>query len=175
MLQEFGIDSRFVLLLGDDLVSRHTVLEVFYAGKWGVVDPLYNIVYTHADGTPAAASALRDDETLFLANAKNGWEYGYGPKRKERPHAYNADKLVFRNAYYFNFGKLGPVTRGLYYTTRWALGEQGPLLVRRPNFYAYPTLTTLAIFDAGLGAAGATWFARGLLRRGRRRESLPTC
>jgi hypothetical protein len=173
MLTAYEIPSRFVILSSDRLESLHTLLEVRYDGTWGAVDGLYNIVYRHPDGRPASVRELREDETLFLSNAANGWEYGYGPNGKSHPHRYNARKNVFRNAHYFNFDKLGALSLGLHRFLAWLGGEQATLWISRPNFYAYPALTTLAVLDtAAVGLVGVVAVAIGARQRFRRHPSL---
>jgi hypothetical protein len=172
MLGAHGIRSRTIILSSDRMVSLHTLLEVRYEDAWGAVDPLYNIVYRHADGRPASLQDLRRDEALFLANAASGWQYGYGPERLEKTNAYNAGKNVFRNAHYFNFDKLRAASLALHRLLTRIGGEEGPLWVKRPNFYSYPGLTTLVLLDVGtLGLAGLALGWRRLASGGLRRAT----
>ena len=167
MLRARDIDSRFVILLNDNLKSLHTLLEVSIDGRWGTVDPLYGIVYRHADGRPASALELRDNADLFASNAKHGWEYGYGPERLETRHAYNIDKYNFRNVHYFNFGKFGSLGQALWTFLHNAFGDDAPLWIRRPNFYAYPALTTAFFVNGLAGLLASVWLLRICLRRRR--------
>ena len=170
MLRGRGIDSRFVILLNDKLKSLHTLLEVNYDGRWGAVDPLYGIVYRHPDGQPASALELRDDEDLFVSNAQHGWEYGYGPERLDHRHSYNLKKLNFRNVHYFNFGKFGAIGQTLWNWLRHTFGEDAPLWIRRPNFYAYSALTTAFLVNCLAGLLASVWLFRvGLRRRQQKR------
>ncbi len=168
LLSAHDIDSRFIIIKGSS--ETHTVLEVFYDGAWGAVDPLYNIVYADLEGRPASLHTLRRDEESFLRNAKEGWQYGSGPDRREQVSPYNTDKYPFRDAHYFNFDKFGVLSQGLYRMLRTAFGEEATFWVKRPNFYAYPALTTAVLLDGFVGTVGLTWLGtRALLRRRRRR------
>ena len=170
LLAAHDVESRFVIIKGGG-GETHTVLEVFYEGEWGAVDPLYDIVYTHPAGKPASLDDLRSDETLFLRNAEMGWQYGKGPNRREQIIPYNAGKYPFREAHYFNFDKFGPVSRALRRMIRTTFGEDATLWVKRPNFYAYPALTTTVVLDFMLATACLSWFgARAVLRRSRARH-----
>lgn len=169
LLSAFDIESRFIILLDRNLQSRHTLLEVFYQGTWGAVDPLYNIVYRDNNGRPASLSDLREQPVLFLANATQGWEYGYGPQGKQARHTYNTKKKRFDNAQYFNYGKFGILSRSLYRVLSSVFGPDAPLWIRRPNFYAYPALTTLVALDGLLVCACCVWLFPSCLRRARRK------
>lgn len=168
-LRAHDIDSRFVILLSDDLTSLHTLLEVYYAHSWGAVDPLYGIIYQHPDGRPASLRELRADEKLFRRNANNGWEYGYGPGRKRTRLPYAIEKYPFDNAHYFNFGKFGAVGRSFYHLLHACFGEESTLWIHRPNFYAYPALTTIVALDGVVLAAITCYCA---LMRARKRFEL---
>ncbi len=170
LLSVFEIPSRYVILLDDDLDSRHTLLEVFYSGAWGAVDPLYGIIYKHPDGRPADVRTLRKNEELFRANAKEGWEYGYGPARRDIKHPYNMDKYAFRNAQYFNYGKFGAVSRGLFRVLQRLFGEEATLWLRRPNTYTYPAALTAILLDVGAAMLVLGWL---MVRFAMRRRAAP--
>ncbi|MDD4910095.1 MAG: transglutaminase domain-containing protein [Candidatus Omnitrophica bacterium] len=52
LLAAKGISGRYAFLMVNDDVSSspHTVAEVYYRGKWGVVDPLHNLIYRNDRG-----------------------------------------------------------------------------------------------------------------------------
>ena len=174
LLSTYHIPSRFVILLDDQLRSRHTLLEVFYNNDaWGAVDPLYGIVYQHPDGRPASMWELRNDAELFRNNAEQGWEYGYGPEGKFQTHPYNLEKYPFRNATYLNYSKFGAIGRGLHGFLGATFGEPATLWIRRPNAYAYPALTTLILLDGTLLCLGIAWWIAVRIRSVRRDPQSP--
>ena len=174
LLSTYHIPSRFVILLDDQLRSRHTLLEVFYNDDaWGAVDPLYGIVYQHPDGRPASMWELRNDAELFRNNAEQGWEYGYGPEGKFQTHPYNLEKYPFRNATYLNYSKFGAIGRGLHGFLGATFGEPATLWIRRPNAYAYPALTTLILLDGTLLCLGIAWWIAVRIRSVRRGPRSP--
>ena len=169
LLTTHHIASRFVILLDDQLRSRHTLLEVLYKNDaWGAVDPLYGIVYQHPDGRPASMWELRNDAELFRDNAEHGWEYAYGPEGEFQPHPYNLEKYPFRNASYLNYSKFGAIGRNLHGFLGATFGESATLWIRRPNIYAYPALTTLLFLDGTLVCVGMAWLIVARIRRVRR-------
>jgi hypothetical protein len=147
LLAAWGLRSRFVILSDEDLVSRHTVLEVYYAESWGVVDPLYHILYVHPDGRPASVRDLRADPNLVASNAQTGWAYGYGQQYRWHRRSYNHIKNSFDNAHYFHYAKFGPFGRALHAGMRSMFGDEATLWIKRPGLYAYPALTTLTVMD----------------------------
>ena len=170
LLAAHDVRSRFAIIGGPD-GETHTVLEVFYEDAWGLVDPLYNIVYQRGIGQPASLDDLRADPELYVSNAKRGWEWQYQPPPRVR-HAYNASKYPISSARYFNYDKFGALSRGLYRVLDAALGDQGTLLIKRPNFYAYPALTLVVVLDALTAGLLGLFACAQLIRR--RRASTKT-
>lgn len=52
----------------DQAYSGHEVVEVYRHDKWGVVDPIFGVVYQHPDKTPASTLDLSNSPGLVGAN-----------------------------------------------------------------------------------------------------------
>jgi len=62
-----GFSGRMIWLYGSDSISHHTVAEVFYDGKYHMVDPFYKLRYYLADAKIASV----DDIIAGKTNAFN--------------------------------------------------------------------------------------------------------
>lgn len=54
-----GLDSRRLLLLGDDFKTKHVVAEARVGGRWVVVDPVYRVMLRDASGRLLTKEELR--------------------------------------------------------------------------------------------------------------------
>lgn len=170
LLDAHGIDSRTIIQHDDDLIGIHSVIEVDYAGVSGICGPTYGLVYRHADGRPATLQDLRRDQELFKANVSQGFAYGWGPNAKDVRRPLPADVYHFRNAYYFNYKWFGPFRWIVFKCLNGILGDDGPMLVVRPEWYTYPAYTAAIVLDMSVVALLILWWiGRGIagLRRSR--------
>ncbi|MGO9639745.1 MAG: hypothetical protein ACLP1Y_00360 [Candidatus Acidiferrales bacterium] len=55
-----GLRARRLLLLGDNLQSKHVVAEVLIDGRWAVVDPSYRFIFRDAQGRTLTREQLKD-------------------------------------------------------------------------------------------------------------------
>lgn len=158
LLDAHGIDSRTIIQHDDDLIGMHSVVEVDYAGVHGICGPTFGLVYKHPDGRPATLQDLRRDRDLFLSNVSRGFAYGWGPNAKDVKRPLPADIYHFRNAYYFNYKWFGPFRWIVFKWLNGILGEDGPMLVVRPEWYTYPAYTTAIVLDSAVVALLILWW-----------------
>ncbi len=64
LAQSSGLRARRLLLLDQQLQSKHVVAEVMMDGRWAVVDPSYRFVFRDAQGQPLTRQQLKDP-TVF--------------------------------------------------------------------------------------------------------------
>lgn len=65
LCQVAGYTSRMVYLVDTEKAySGHVIMEVFWVGVWGAVDPLTGVLYRHSGGDPASTWALVNDTHL---------------------------------------------------------------------------------------------------------------
>jgi hypothetical protein len=60
LAQSSGLPARRLLLLNEQLQSKHVVAEVMMDGRWAVVDPSYRFVFRDAQGQPLTRQQLKD-------------------------------------------------------------------------------------------------------------------
>ena len=60
LAQSSGLRARRLLLLDQQLQSKHVVAEVMMDGRWAVVDPSYRFVFRDAQGQPLTRQQLKD-------------------------------------------------------------------------------------------------------------------
>lgn len=65
LCQSSGLGARMVITANTRLpYCGHTVVECFYDGYWGVLDPTFGIVFRTAEGLPASVALLRAQPAL---------------------------------------------------------------------------------------------------------------
>lgn len=165
LLEAFDIDTQSVIMHDKQFQGIHSVAEVDYGGTRGIVDPLYGLVYQHADGRPATLQELRVDHNLFLANAARAWEYGFGKNAHSKKVTMNAAEYNFERAYYFNYGWFGPFRLQVYNWIRRLWGERGLDVLQRPDWYAFPAFSFILCLNAAAAFVAAAWFL--MERRGK--------
>ncbi|MEK6643680.1 MAG: hypothetical protein AABZ08_07200 [Planctomycetota bacterium] len=149
LLNAFGIESRTIIQHDKDLLGIHSVVEVDYANTFGICGPTYGLVYKHPDGRPATLKDLRTNRVLFEENLKRGFAYGWGPNAKATQRYISGELYNFEKAYYFNYKWFGPFRWMAFNALHGLLGDKGPDLVVRPDWYTYPAYTTAIILDFG--------------------------
>jgi len=71
LCQATGIASRMVYLFDTEVAHwGHTVIEAHRQGVWGVIDPVYNVIYHGSDGRPGSTWELMNDRDLILAHSR---------------------------------------------------------------------------------------------------------
>jgi len=68
-----GMPARYAMLQDASGISPHTVAEVFYDGRWGVVDVLFGIRFVDAHGDPLTLEALSASPELLEAQPTMAW------------------------------------------------------------------------------------------------------
>jgi len=147
LLTARGLRCKGVVMHDSNLRGMHSVLEVEYDGRWGVVSPTFALLYQHPDGRPATLRELRDDRDLFLSNAKKGWQYGWGPEGKSTRLPLPHDLYTFDKAYYFNYNWFRWARWLVYDMLEKGFGEDALYWLTRPAWYSYPAYTLMVCLN----------------------------
>lgn len=150
MLDERGIQNRFLFLTDRRGSTIHTVLEVAIGGTWAVVDPSYGIVYRRPDGGYASAAELKDDPALLQWNvaAVDGYDASYD----------------YQSTTHLNWKKVPVLLPALRIVLVAMLGEARVEEIGRPDLWIWPRLFASMVLAAlALVLALAGW----RLERGR--------
>jgi hypothetical protein len=167
LLRARGFDCNTVVMHDADLRGIHSVLEVEYDGRRGIVSPTYGILYVDRENRPATLLELREDHELFMENARHGWQYGWGPHARQQKLGGPIDLYVFDRAYYFNYSWFGPLRWTVFRGLRSSFGEDALFWLTRPAWYSYPAYDYMICIDAlALAAGGAFWIVRRRKRAG---------
>jgi hypothetical protein len=67
--QVSGMRARRLLLLDQNGMSKHVVVEVLLEGRWVVIDPAHHFILRLADGRPATRVELKDPAAFRAATA----------------------------------------------------------------------------------------------------------
>jgi tetratricopeptide (TPR) repeat protein len=85
LLAAKGIPAVMLMLRGHDEISRHSVTSVYVAGKWRIVDPLYDLVFFAQPKEPASFEDLaRPDRRAALTGPKRAAIQRYDPAFLQR-------------------------------------------------------------------------------------------
>jgi hypothetical protein len=157
LLDAHGIRWERVLLHNEDLRGIHGSVEVQFQRGPGVVDPTYSIIYRHPDGRPASRKELRDDRTLFVANASKGWQFGHGIDGRSNRLSYPVDRYVFDLPLRFSYRWFGPARWFVYGSLIKFAGPDGPLLLASPSWFEWPALRWMFFINVAVGACAIMW------------------
>ncbi|MEO0270627.1 MAG: transglutaminase domain-containing protein [candidate division WOR-3 bacterium] len=71
LFQVAGFASRMIFSVNPyKAYWGHSIIEVFYNGKWGAIDPLFNVIYIFPDNKPASVLELHKDKNLVIYNSR---------------------------------------------------------------------------------------------------------
>ncbi len=133
LLDAHKIPSRS-LILQDSLDHRiHAVVNANIDRRWAVADPLYGIVFKHADGTPATAEELREDRALFMRNARANTAYPY-------------EVFDYDNYALMNWKKIPVVLPAIHWVLEHTIGEERTASISRPGIWMYPLPAFASVF-----------------------------
>ena len=148
LLEARGLNCAMVVMHDKDLRGIHSVLEVNYEGRRGIVSPTYGLLYVNRDDRPATIQELRADRELFLDNVRRGWQYGWGPNGRHLKLGVPYDDYVFDRAYYFNYSWFGPMRWTVFNSLKSNFGEDALFWLSRPSWYSFPGYDYLLCIDA---------------------------
>ena len=139
LAQSIGLHARRLLLLDQDGLSKHVVVEVLIGDRWVVVDPSYHFIFRLPDGHFPTRAELKDP-AIFQAATQSIPNY---------PKAYTYESTV--HVRLTRIPWIGKHLRGIFnfIWPPWEEAINWTLLVERESFAMLVASIFLLVFCAG--------------------------
>lgn len=108
LLQEFGMNVRFLHMKVGNLYGGHILIEAKSSGGWKVLDPLYDLYFKRPDGKLAS-----------FKDVQSNWSYYKQQVPPEYDTAYN-----YSDAIYNNWGKIPVLMPLLKHVLYFVVGKE---------------------------------------------------